>query len=104
MRISLTIAASIILTLIFCRASFADGCRSDLECNMYKNERCVKSIGEDVGVCLKTEYPKEKKTSEPPRTPPSSSIKRGHFCSDDKDCDPGQSCVKKDNGMFGACF
>jgi hypothetical protein len=104
MRLTLTFVASIILCLILCQASFAGRCRSDLDCNMYEDERCVKNTDENVGTCLKTEYPKKKKTSEPPPTPPSSSIKRGHFCTDDKDCDPGQSCVKKDNGMFGVCY
>ena len=104
MKIALTIVLSVIASLIVCRTSLAAECRSDLDCKMYEGEKCIKKGDENVGTCIKTEFPQKKESSGPAQTPPSSSMKRGHFCSEDKDCDPGQSCVKKENGMFGACF
>ncbi len=103
MKIGLTIVITAIASLIFCRPALPGECRSDLDCKIYDGEKCIKMADENVGVCKKTEFP-QKKESPAPAQAPASSIKRGHFCAEDKDCDPGQSCVKKENGMFGACF
>lgn len=103
MKTIMIIALSFIVSLVFCRPSFATECRSDLDCKMYENEKCVKQGDENIGTCVKPETPQKKEAPKPASTP-SSSWRRGQFCTNDKDCEPGQSCVKKENAMFGTCF
>ncbi|MGD0883995.1 MAG: hypothetical protein ABSA46_03810 [Thermodesulfovibrionales bacterium] len=93
----------VLVVAVLCRPSFADECRSDLDCKMNESEKCIKVGDEIVGTCVKSQTPSPVETPAPSATP-SSPSRSGQFCMTNKDCDRGQSCVKKDNAMFGACF
>lgn len=105
MKTAVMIALSVVISLVFCRTVFADGCRSDLDCEM--DQRCVIPSYESKGDCVKVgAFRKEssKPDAAPAPSSPLSPPKRGKFCMSNTDCDPGQSCSKKGNDMSGTCF
>jgi hypothetical protein len=89
--------------LVICRPSFANECRSDIDCKMNESERCIINGDDILGTCIKFQMPQ---TGEAPNSSsvPASPSRSGQFCMTNKDCDRGQSCVKKDNAMSGACY
>jgi hypothetical protein len=94
-----------IMSLLWCRESLAKECSTDMDCNMYENERCIIPASESRGVCGKPRSTPKEITPlfSPPASPPASS-KRGRSCMTAVDCDPGQSCVKKGDALVGTCL
>lgn len=103
MKTKVLIIVSFIVSLAIELQSFAKDCYSDLDCDMYRQERCIIPSSERVGVCVKSESHREKERKPVSDTPAPSPLKRGQFCMIDKDCDPGQACIKKENALTGTC-
>jgi hypothetical protein len=99
----------VLLALIVCMLSGGESpakeCSTDMDCNMYENDRCIIPASESRGVCGKPRSTPKETTpffSPPPSPPPSS--KRGRSCMTAVDCDLGQSCVKKGDALVGTCL
>ncbi len=103
MRMIRMIIPAFIVSLAFCLPSFAKDCTTNWDCDMYEHERCVIPPYTNVGTCLKSEHQGETGRETGSDTPASSPSKTGQFCMTNKDCDPGQSCVKKENALSGTC-
>ena len=101
MKIVVGTIVSFVLLLLCGRPLFATECSSDIDCKMYENERCIIPDYAKRGTCVKSTFAPHKEETRPSSDPSSST--RGRFCMTDRDCDQGQSCVKKENAMSGTC-
>jgi hypothetical protein len=97
---------SFILTLLFSPPSFAKECVTDMDCDVFVNEKCILSPNDRGGVCGKVALP-HKQVLTPglnaPPPSPSSPSKGRRFCMTSKDCESGESCVRKENAVTGVC-
>ncbi|HAM49787.1 MAG TPA: hypothetical protein DCP92_03510 [Nitrospiraceae bacterium] len=103
MKVIMGMVLSLIVLLVLGRPCFATQCRSDLDCKMDGSEKCSIPAYSSIGSCVKFQMPQKKEAPHPESTP-DSTWRRGQFCTTNKDCEPGQSCIKKENAMFGSCL
>jgi len=104
--ITATLFASFILTLLFSPPSFAKECFTDMDCDVFANEKCILPPNDRGGVCGKVTLPHTQVLTPAPNTPPpspSSPAKNRRFCMTSKDCESGESCIKKENALTGVC-
>ncbi len=102
MKIIVGIILFFVLSLVVCRLSFATDCSTDIDCKMYDDERCIIPDSARRGVCVKSFRPRKEDSH--PASDPAAPSKHGQFCMTNRDCDTGQSCVKKENALSGTCY
>lgn len=103
MKTTTVIIVSLFASMLLCQQSFAKECTSDLNCDMFDNEKCIIPAYDRVGVCVKSSVRPEKEHKPVSESPTPSPLKKGQFCMTDNDCGPGQSCIKKENTFSGTC-
>jgi len=107
MKTVIAIVLSLVASLVFCRPLVAAECYTDLDCEI--DQRCSKAASDTNGICVKAGTSGKGSYSpsfspSPAPSPSQSPSRRGKFCMSNTDCDPGQSCSKKGNDLYGACY
>jgi len=93
----------LIMAQAFSLPAFAKECTTDLDCDSFANEKCLLNPNDRGGVCGKVTLPHSTVLTRPPDTPPPTPSKGRRFCMTAKDCEQGESCLKKENAFTGVC-
>ena len=102
MKLIKVIILSSIVSLVLSKAAFAAESHLDFDFNMQESEECTRPTYGSSGACVRTGWPQKKEAPKPDSYSPLP-FSQGQFCMTDTDCNPGQSCVKKENAISGTC-
>jgi len=102
MKLIKVIILSSIVSLVLSKAAFAAESHLDFDFNMQESEECIRPASGLSGACVKTGWPLKKEAPKPDSALPFN-FSQEQFCMTNMDCNPGQSCVKKENAISGIC-
>ncbi len=102
MKLIKVIILSSIVSLVLAKAAFAADGHLDFNVNMQESDECIRPTYGTRDACVRTEWPKKKEAPKSDFAPPLY-FGQGQFCMTNMDCNPKQSCVKKENAISGTC-